>query len=645
MQGGGRAGGVVQGWGPQIWIQRPHTCRLPHTPLHLQSRSRPRLACCRACGVNDLAFFHGVEVARLLDRWHGGTALLAAGLLHESVVEGWVALEEVERVCGPQAARLCADYAERVVALPPPGWRGRAEALRRVRLYAAAYRSVDLALLAVAHMWHSVTFTVSSGGAGARPTSLALARSDAARVLVPLLEMLGMRELRDGLESYLRDPGAGIAEAAAALHSPLSIVRSRLGAVLPGTTIHLRDLPFHAGERANERGRTGERGGSADQGPHNLFAEVVAPDVDGCYEALQLLHHAYRPIDGAMVDTVAASRRNGHRSLQTAVVAQPGGVPVRLNVQIVTPEMDWVNRWGVAAFALERCRDAAPAPIDFSAYPDVWWRDAAAQAARLDAQPAGLLTGGSVVVFSPQGEPFAFETGSTVVDYAYSVHSDLAEQCQRFFVNGESVEPATVLRHLDLVELEHHPRAPGPTTAWLNAARTKRARTRIRRALRRQSQGSSEGQRIIEARLHAYEEYYGFHIPDHRVDEAVARSDAPPQLSDAGRTVGRGCRRARDGRPLSAPALCRGDRAPGGPAAIAAAAPQPACMLAQCCKPRPGDDITGLPNRRGEIVTRLTIHRTNCPRACSCCPNRRTATRSRCAGGCARRARRWRSLR
>ncbi len=564
----------------------------------------------------------GEAIAHLLDRWHAGPALLAAGLLHAAVCQGALALQEVEAACGAQVAQLCSACVEQMMAPPPPTWRGRTEALRRVRFYTAAYHSAELALLSAAHMLQSAqnnTQSVAQAPGRAPNASLALHRNEAGPVLLPLFDFLGLRVARDELAAWLetnagpRTPAPHAPADAALVEALLAPLAAALQSAVPAARVELRTLPFPGSDR-----REPQAGPDKVRSTETVWLEIVVPAGADCYLALHALHGLYHPIDGAVADSTALCRPNGHRSLQTAVVAKPGGRLVRVNAQIVTPEMQWVNRWGVVAFACPRAAAAAPAPLPDPAAPrspyrKAWWASAAAHAAHLDAAPPSSVAGERIVAFSPQGEPFLFDTGSTVVDYAYSVHSDLAEQCQRFYVNGETVEPATVLRHLDLVELEHHPRAPGPTEAWLQAARTKRARTLIRRTLRRQSQGIGEGRRILEARLHTLEEYYGFHIPDHRVEDAISRGarQAGFRTGQEFLTAIAGGRVAVDRHlhPLFAEELVRRVDLGRGlrlrPHQLA---------LAQCCKPRPGDEITGLPNRRNGVLTKLTIHRTNCPR-------------------------------
>jgi hypothetical protein len=597
---------------------------------------------------------YAAEMAAYLDGWQAGPLLTRAGFWHEPCAQGVVTPAEIAAIAGADVARLCARYCERLAAPPPPQWRGRADALKRVRLYAAAYAEPPLALLGAAHLWHAAVNHGAPATDNALALSLTLPRGEIQSVLLPLLEMLGLRDLRDDLLAF---PGALPAEAAGlpstedqhrffghlnevlapllggALHSPLqtSALSMQVPHLLP------RRSPFAFSERMQpgvERGNVQQRA---------FFAEVLVPTTADCYRLLQRLHSRpdlLRPVDNGVVDTVARCTPNGHRSLQTTLATPASTFNGRVTLQIVTPTMHQVNRWGAGAFffmgqhvallealAEERAQTATTESAESAGrsdpYADCWWHARRADAARIDGAPVGSLpdTGYTanadqpprqIIVFSPVGEPFAFDPGSTVVDYAYSVHSDLAEQCRRFYVNFEPVEPATVLRHMDLVALEHSPHAPGPTQAWLNAARTKRARTRIRRYLRRQTQGVNEGQQIMDGRLRALEEHYGFHAPDHRVDEVVARAARLFQLPSTEELLAEvAAGRVHADRilhTLFAEEIVRRLELP-----RAVRVRPDRVSLAQCCRPRPGDDVVALPHRRGAIITRVTVHKATCP--------------------------------
>ena len=224
------------------------------------------------------------------------------------------------------------------------------------------------------------------------------------------------------------------------------------------------------------------------------------------------MHKLYTPVDGGVDDSLYAPDDSGYRALNVWAVANAPAGRARISFSIAPRAQHEVNEWGAAAH-LMRYRDQTPTP-------SAWWNRAAEAYAHVALAAPGALPE-KLYVFSPHGELFAFDRGSTVVDFAYSVHSEVAEQCRSFIVNGRPVEPATLLRHLDLVELEHDPQAPGPTRFWLAAAHTARARNAIERYLKRQGQGSHHGQKIIEDRLKQLELHYGFNLPAEKVEQAV----------------------------------------------------------------------------------------------------------------------------
>lgn len=544
-------------------------------------------------------------VTTLLDEWGAGEALLCAGLLHEAAAQEAVSLQETAAACGGHAAFLCATFA-RAAQLPfRPEWRGHLHARRTVQTFTAAYAHPEAALLCVAHMWVAAGFTqIPQFPQAGRLPALFLPRAEAEHALDAILDMLGVEELAAQLDA-LRGPAATDTE------QLFSAIRQELAAAIPGASITPQGRPVAALGAARVAGAW-----IAEQPPdrQSLQVQVIVPGEAECYLALHQLHRLHHPLDGALIDTVSAARINGHRSLQTSTVATVGGRTLRLDVRICTPQMARVNRWGALAPYLRGSgeADAAPAaPGD--PYAGVWWRREAEGRRAIDAAAPGALDEETIYVLSPLGQIFPFPRGSTVVDFAYQVHSDLAEQCRRFLVNGEDVEPATALRHLDLVELEHDPRTPGPTLAWLHAAHTKRARSSIRRFLRRQDAGIGNGRRIVAARLRVLEDHYGFHLPDHRVEESLARGARHLGLSStegllaeiaAGRTSPDQVLH-----PLFAEEVVRRLELPR-PLRV-----RPhQVTLAQCCKPRPGDDVVARPQRRAGVLTKLTVHRSDCLR-------------------------------
>lgn len=581
------------------------------------------------------ARIQGNAVAHILSGWQASPELQAAGLLHRLVCIGALAAEDVSTACGPRVATLCEDFlclsatdAERGRAgdagadtqagtrdevrqayqflEKPQQWLGRHVLYQRIRAYCAAYKDPELGFLQAAVLWHRYHVAAAGG------IDRGIYRDEATQLLGPFLEMLGMRQLRGELANWLQRAQAAADDEWQPL---LDEIVTRLAQLLPDATFDTQNTQTHTFDAYNTSVMT-------QRAPQGLTVEVLVDHEEECYTALHQIHRLFLPVENALTDNIGATRINGYRSLQTSVMVpvslgkMPEHVPVerikhaareqarrqRINFRIATRTMDEINRWGMAAFFLrERLNDRTVVG---------WWQHATEGYAHITSAALGSLPQ-DLFVFSPHGQLFRFERGCTVVDYAYHVHSELADRCSRFYVNGLPVEPSTVLHHLDLVELEHDPMAPGPTQVWLDAAQTSRARSKIDRHLKRSGQGVYQGQRIVEQRRKALEEHFGFNMPEHRVNQAIAASMRWLKLTRteelyteiaAGRwAADRMLHRFFSDEVIRQVAVPREVRIR--PHQI---------QLAQCCLPRPGDDIVGRLLRRRGVVTGLKIHRSDC---------------------------------
>ncbi|MBK8049992.1 MAG: TGS domain-containing protein [Anaerolineales bacterium] len=531
----------------------------------------------------------GEERVSWLATWGADATLQAAALLQGPFQEDAIAATAIEAACGARVAWLCTEFRRLLTGAPDPNWGGHPLVLLRVRAYSAAYRDPDLAFLYVADAWQRF-FPGDQTGALRRQVAIEEARL----ALIPLLDMLGMRALRRSLEEVLTPDELVTPEDSANARQAIDAV---LTPHLPGADfVYTRHTP------ATLTGGTGAKTGGRSQ--HALNVTMLLEDEDACFHALGVVQRCFIPIEGAIIDHLHAPKPNGYRSLHVAVVAQLPFGRTRVNFALTPRAQHEIKEWGIAAL---RMRGHAPAPIA-----NAWWNDAAASYAQISTGAPGSLPE-RLYVFSPQGQLFGFERGSTVVDYAYHVHSDLAEQCRRFLVNGKAVEPPTVLRHLDLVELEHDPKAPGPSRIWLHAAYTTRARTAIDRYLKRQGQGSHHGQKIIEERLKTLERYYGFNLPAEKIELAIldaVRRENLVRREDLLEAIAAG--------QFAADMLFHRhfEREIVRQVEIPRTIPlrHHSLHLAQCCRPRPGDNIVGrIYRRHGEIVN-MAVHAEGCLR-------------------------------
>jgi (p)ppGpp synthase/HD superfamily hydrolase len=549
------------------------------------------------------SYRHGQAVTRILAGWQTDPAVQAAGLLHSFVYKKMLSPEQIAAECDPRVAFLCNQYWQILSQIPDSQRRGRPQATKRVKLYMAAYCDFDLAFLGAANLWDHFSVARQSDTAFQR-----LFADEAQEVMIPLLEMLGMWELKTEIETWLMQRGQHqqdyqflvkrLAQLEETRVQSFELVKAKLQPRLPTAQLSC-PLPApaqiynpHFPEKAHP------------EALQKLTVNVLMETEEECYLALRWIHCFWEPAEHSLVDYIGQSKLNGYRSLQTTVIIPMGNNHVRTQFIIRTQTMEKINQWGLLAL-----QSQSPQPVEL---PRTWWRDRTDAYAKICSAPLGALPA-TLYVFSPQGELFSFRRGCTVVDYAYQVHSEVAHQCKRFKVNGEVVGPTTVLRHLDLVELERDPQFSGPNQVWLAAARTDRARGHIERFLKRQRQDHRHGRVVLDRQLRDLEEHYRISISPYRLDQVlnqVARQLNFERLETLLAEIAAG-RVATDPilHPLFAEEVTRQVELPAG-----VRLRNNQLSLAQCCKPRPGDDIIGRARQREGQIIQLKIHRADCPR-------------------------------
>jgi GTP pyrophosphokinase len=346
---------------------------------------------------------------------------------------------------------------------------------------------------------------------------------------------------------------------------------------------------------------------------HDVRAlRIIVPAVKDCYTALGVVHNLWQPIPREFDDYISRPKGNLYQSLHTAVVG-PGGKTVE--VQIRTEEMHRHAEYGVAAHW--RYKEGGKARGDDAFLQKVaWlrellaWRDEVAdwgektRQARLD---------DTVYVLTPQGKVIDLPAGSTPIDFAYALHSDLGHRCRGARVDGQIVTLDTPLKSGQRVEVIAA-KAGGPSRDWLNAERgfvkSPRARAKIRQWFNAKALADTlaEGRAAVErelkregsgASLELLADRLGFRKPD-ELFAAVARDEVNLRQL---RTALRGAEApASEKNPVRKPkAAPKGVLVVGGVDRLLT-------QLAKCCKPVPPDPIRGFVTR-GKGVS---AHREDC---------------------------------
>ncbi len=238
-----------------------------------------------------------------------------------------------------------------------------------------------------------------------------------------------------------------------------------------------------------------------------------------CYEALGVVHSQWRPVSGRFKDYIALPKLNMYQSLHTSVIGPYGE---RIEIQIRTHEMHRVAEEGIAAHWRYKEGEAFQVS-DIQRF--AWLRQMLEWQENMQDPQEFLhslkedLFSTSMYVFTPKGDLLNFPKGSTVIDFAYRIHSEVGQHCSGARVNGQLVSLKYILRSGDTVEIITT-QQQFPSRDWLKWVKTPRARTKIRNWLKTQQRERSVllGREILDGDLHRYQLDYAVLRGEGRVD-------------------------------------------------------------------------------------------------------------------------------
>ena len=343
---------------------------------------------------------------------------------------------------------------------------------------------------------------------------------------------------------------------------------------------------------------------------------LIVPDVAACYTTLGLIHTSWHPIPGEFDDYIAAPKDNFYQSLHTAVIWDDGKP---LEVQIRTPEMHQNAEYGIASHW--RYKEGTKLDKSYEQRINLLrnmmeWRSDVNDATEFVESMRSDVFQDRVYVFTPRGDIIDMPAGSTPLDFAYHVHTDIGHRCRGARINGKLVPLHHELRTGDQVEILTAKRG-GPSRDWLNSnlglVKTQRAKSKIRQWFKKENhqQNLAQGRLLLERELQrlgipqvnfeAMARDLDFKTPDEmfvdlgtgdlsvgRVIRELAAAEETASLLSAG--------------PTTAEAKSAGDVSIVGLKGSLT-------TLGRCCNPTPGDQIIAYITRgRG-----ATIHRQDCP--------------------------------
>lgn len=237
-----------------------------------------------------------------------------------------------------------------------------------------------------------------------------------------------------------------------------------------------------------------------------LAFRVLVENVGNCYAVLGLVHSIWKPIPGRFKDFIAMPKNNGYQSLHTTVIG-PGGE--RIEIQIRTYDMHQIAEKGIAAHwkykeRERRLNQESAEQFDWLRSLLEWQKNVKNSEEFLDSVKTDLFES-EIYVFTPKGDVKEFPEGATAVDFAYSVHTDVGNRCVGAKVNGRMVPLRYQLQNGDAVEVVTGPNQK-PSKDWLKFCITNRAKSKIRTYIREEqrAQGLAVGKELVEREFRKY---------------------------------------------------------------------------------------------------------------------------------------------
>ena len=562
---------------------------------------------------------HPLAVARIVAETGLDEVSISAALLHDAVEDTDLSLADVQVAFGADVAGIV-DGVTKLERIQFDSREAQQAATMRKMLVAMA-RDLRVLIIKLADRLHNMR-TIAAMPAE-KQHRIAQETLD---IYAPLAHRLGIQEIRQQLEdlsfaslhpkrfaeldhlvaSRTPERDRYVAQAVAEVRSRLS----ELGvhAEVTGRGKHLWSIY----EKMVVRGR------EFDDIFDIVAVRIVVPSIKDCYAALGTIHGHWRPVVGRFKDYIAMPKFNLYQSLHTTVVGSDGRP---IEVQIRTNEMHHRAEWGVAAHWAYKQRDDGP-DVDWLNRLVDWQAEVSDPTQFMETLKTDLHQD-EVFVFTPKGRVVTLPAGSTPVDFAYGVHTEVGHACIGAKVNGRLVALDSSLDSGDTCEIfTSKVESAGPSQDWLGFVVSTRARNKIRQwfSRERRQDMSDVGRDELgdELRREGVTESAVWESAELReVAEDTGHSDVDALLA----AIGEGHQSARGVAQRIARAL-GADTPPADPVHHRLRRSQVNGVhvdglddllvnLASCCTPLPGDDIVGYVTRgRG-----VSVHRTDCANA------------------------------
>jgi len=446
---------------------------------------------------------HPLEAAYILAQLKMDVVCIAAGLLHDAVEDSDASLEEIRGLFGEETATIV-DGVTKISKMQFVSKEQRqAENVRKMIL--AMSTDIRVILVKLADRLHNMRTL------GFQPEAKQIRiATETLDIYAPLAGRMGINWIKSSLEDlclFYLEPEIyakikdETAQRRGEMEKFMTEVKGILSAKLEESNIQAvikaRQKHFYSIYR-----KMLDQDLNVNQVYDILAFRVIVNSIKECYEILGHIHSIWKPVPGRFKDYISVPKANMYQSLHTTVI---GPLGQRMEIQIRTWEMNRVAESGIAAHWKYK-EGSIATQADHKQFTWLqqlldWQKNLKDPQEFLESVKMDLFPD-DVYVFTPRGEVKSFPKGATIIDFAYSIHSEIGEKCVGARVNGKMVPLRYQLKNGNIVEITTSAKQH-PNKDWLKFVKTSRAKTKIRQWIRTEEREESInfGRTILEKAL------------------------------------------------------------------------------------------------------------------------------------------------
>lgn len=571
-------------------------------------------------------FTHPLAVAHIVADLRMDEVTIAAALLHDVLEDArGITPEDLEREFGKEVTHLVQGVTKLNVGFSYSS-KEETQVENYRRLFVAMAEDVRVIIIKLADRLHNMRTLKYQN----RQKKEEIAR-ETLEIFAPIAHRLGMYAIQVELENlslFFLDPEAycaiqrGVERLKAEREAQIEEARKQLAARLERAGIEgeIQSRFKHIYSIYNKLRRQNL---NLEDLPDLIALRVIVRTVDECYAVLGIVHSLWNPIEGRFKDYIAVPKSNMYQSLHTTVIG-PKGLP--MEIQIRTWDMHQVAEYGIAAHwkykegRVGERDDGFDERMAWLRQILEWQQDLKSTREFMESLKISLFDD-EVYVFTPKGDLKKLPKGSTPIDFAYLIHTEVGNTCVGARVNKKMVPLDYELKSGDIVEIITSRSSSGPSADWLKIAKTPSARSKIRAFLRKKNQemNRERGRELFVREMEKYSLTPEENVVVTENLNAFLERERLKDVEDLYVAIGEGRYSARHVVNRIIPYTIRRrfqEKKKAGvvrpfreeESVIVQGVSNLVVRLARCCAPVPGDDIVAFVTQGKGI----TVHRKNC---------------------------------